>query len=203
MGGLSGSPYKRCPDCGEVKPVTEFRRNAANPDGLSFYCRACYSRRDRAGYRARQAKKGKTVRERVPVPDGHKRCPGCGETKPFSEWYRNRRSRDGYNTYCKKCHGARDARDYLRRAHKLTLDDIQQLVAQQRGLCPICLSAPAVQVDHDHATGAVRAVLCFTCNVGLGLFKDRPDVLRRAANYLEGDVWRPVRIAPGVYRVPS
>lgn len=39
--------------------------------------------------------------------------------------------------------------------------------------------------DHDHKTGKFRAVLCHQCNTGLGMYKDNPDLLRRAALYLE------------------
>ncbi|GAU66220.1 endonuclease [Streptomyces sp. NBRC 110611] len=77
------------------------------------------------------------------------------------------------------------------------------LIKGQRGLCVICLDAEPVHVDHDHETGKVRGVLCFSCNAALGQFKDRPDVLRRAAKYLEGIVWKPILEAPGVYRRPS
>ena len=44
----------------------------------------------------------------------------------------------------------------------------------------------ALSLDHDHAgpLGNSRGVLCRECNRGLGYFKDRPDLLRRAAGYL-------------------
>lgn len=58
------------------------------------------------------------------------------------------------------------------------------MLEAQGGLCAICMTAPAVHVDHDHATGAVRALLCFNCNGGLGQFKDDWDVLRAAAEYV-------------------
>lgn len=40
-------------------------------------------------------------------------------------------------------------------------------------------------IDHDHATGKIRGVLCIGCNTGLGSLNDSPDNLRRAAEYLE------------------
>lgn len=42
-----------------------------------------------------------------------------------------------------------------------------------------------LHIDHDHATGRVRGVLCANCNTSLGLMKDDPSLLRRAADYLE------------------
>ncbi len=74
---------------------------------------------------------------------------------------------------------------HLRRRYGITADDADAMLEQQGGLCAICESAPAKHVDHDHATGTVRALLCFNCNGGLGQFKDEPDVLRAAAAYVE------------------
>ncbi len=55
----------------------------------------------------------------------------------------------------------------------------------QGGVCAICRAAPAVHVDHDHATGTVRGMLCFPCNAAIGHLRDDPDTVRRAAVYLE------------------
>ncbi|MFD6915076.1 MULTISPECIES: endonuclease VII domain-containing protein [Streptomyces] len=60
------------------------------------------------------------------------------------------------------------------------------IIAAQGGVCYLCLRAPAVHVDHCHKTGRVRGVLCLNCNVGVGLFKEDPERMRRAAEYLEG-----------------
>ncbi|WP_431984692.1 endonuclease VII domain-containing protein [Streptomyces qinglanensis] len=69
--------------------------------------------------------------------------------------------------------------------------------------CPICLRPAPEHVDHDHETGRVRGVLCFSCNAALGQFRDRPAAMRRAAVYVEGNVWKPKFVAPGVYLLPS
>jgi hypothetical protein len=98
-------------------------------------------------------------------------------------------------SYCKPCHNARSrgSKDlvggertyHLRRRYGITAADADALLAAQGGLCAICRAAPAGHVDHDHDTGAVRALLCFNCNGGLGQFKDDPALLRAAADYVE------------------
>ena len=62
------------------------------------------------------------------------------------------------------------------------------LLDYQKGACPICersldwCSQP--NIDHDHKTGKVRALLCQQCNVGLGSFTDNIRSLWRAILYL-------------------
>ena len=63
---------KRCPGCGADKDLTDFRRNAARPDGLSFYCKDCFKAIDRAAYERRRLAKGFVVRHREVAPDGFK-----------------------------------------------------------------------------------------------------------------------------------
>jgi len=57
----------------------------------------------------------------------------------------------------------------------------------QKGRCALCdeIGKYALHVDHDHRKKQTRALLCFTCNSGLGHFRDSPQLLRRAAAYLE------------------
>lgn len=52
--------------------------------------------------------------------------------------------------------------------------------------CEICETETEDMVaDHCHETGAVRDWICRSCNAGLGMFKDKPEALRRGAAYLE------------------
>jgi hypothetical protein len=90
-----------------------------------------------------------------------------------------------------------------KRQYGLTEAERDALIVSQGGACCIRLAALPEHVDHCHETGRVRGVLCFSCNAALGQFKDRPDVMRRAAAYVEGIAWKPTLVAPGVYQLPS
>ncbi|WP_079052448.1 endonuclease VII domain-containing protein [Streptomyces regalis] len=187
---------KRCVRCGEDKPYAAFARKRSNLDGLQRHCRDC-----RTNYHS--GAQVAVVRLKADVPEGHKRCRGCGEVKPHSEWHRKRSAADGLASRCKACRAAAAPAQHLRRKYGITETERDEMIASQMGLCAICLTAPAVHVDHCHNTGRVRGVLCFNCNSGLGLLRDDPEAMNRAADYLEGNAWKPTLVAPGVYQLPS
>ncbi|GAA3860672.1 endonuclease VII domain-containing protein [Streptomyces lacrimifluminis] len=197
------TPGKRCAGCERDLPVAAFARDKNRRDGLQVRCRECVAEYSAEHYRRRREAVGKSVRERVDAPSGHKLCRTCGEIKPHSEWHRDGTASDGLSTRCKACRATRGREDHLMRKYGLTEAERDELIVSQGGVCCICLSAPPAHVDHCHETGRVRGVLCFSCNAALGQFKDRPDVIRRAATYVEGNAWKPTLVAPGVYRLPS
>ncbi|SRR5713101_3300374 len=82
----------------------------------------------------------------------------------------------------------RDA--HLRRTFGFSTAGYNELLARQGGGCAICGRAPSkasLHVDHDHATGAIRGLLCVGCNNALGQFRDDPDILYRAADYVSAE----------------
>lgn len=78
---------------------------------------------------------------------------------------------------------------HLQRMYGLTQADVERMHEEQGGRCAICsVEVPtrgqALAVDHCHATGVVRGLLCQPCNRALGLMVDDPERLRRAADYV-------------------
>ncbi|MFF9361327.1 endonuclease VII domain-containing protein [Streptomyces griseoluteus] len=194
---------KRCGKCERELAPAAFARDRNRRDGLQPYCRECVAKYSASHYRRRREAAGKSVRERVQAPPGHKLCRSCGEVKPHSEWHRNASASDGLSTRCRTCRAERGRQDHLKRRYGLSESERDALIPSQGGVCCICLSAPPAHVDHCHETGRVRGVLCFSCNAALGQLKDRPDAIRRAAAYVEGNAWKPILVAPGVYQLPS
>lgn len=63
----------------------------------------------------------------------------------------------------------------------------EAMLERQGGRCALCGDPPGrrrLSVDHDHATGLVRGMLCHRCNTALGNLKDSPELCERAAAYL-------------------
>lgn len=80
-------------------------------------------------------------------------------------------------------------RGWFRREYGLPLEVYNTLIDGQHFSCSIC-SAPDfsdgkhLRIDHDHATGWVRGLLCDLCNRALGFLRDDPELVNRAAAYL-------------------
>lgn len=58
-------------------------------------------------------------------------------------------------------------------------------IKDQNGCCAICGMETRLVIDHDHETGIMRGLLCYTHNTALGMFADNPELLVRAAEYLK------------------
>ncbi|KND27525.1 endonuclease domain-containing protein [Streptomyces acidiscabies] len=194
---------KYCSGCGRDLSPEAFAKDRNRRDGLQPRCRECVAEYGAAYYRRRRAAMGKKVWEKVDVPAGHKLCQACEEIKPRSEFHRHRSSPDGLVGRCKECRAIQGRQEHLKRSYGITEAQRDEMIAGQKGLCVICLKAPAVHVDHCHETGRVRGVLCFNCNSAIGKLGDDPGAVRRAASYLEGISWKPTLVAPGVYQLPS
>lgn len=132
-----------------------------------------------------------------------RKCTKCGEEKIVSEFYlRSDGSGDGIRSDCKQCvrlnvaayrkaDPIRLKNTWLKQDFGITMEQYNELFAAQNGCCAICEAHPAKQkrhfaVDHDHATGKIRGILCTNCNTAIGKMEEDPIRMRRAAEYVEG-----------------
>lgn len=95
------------------------------------------------------------------------------------EWWRN--NRDKARVYKRK--------SYLKFFYGMTVEDYDALLAQQDGKCAICLQPPSQKqprlfVDHNHATGENRGLLCSKCNFAVGLVDEDVENAQRMIAYL-------------------
>ncbi len=80
----------------------------------------------------------------------------------------------------------------LKKVFNLTRKQYDAMAEQQNGCCAICgIPVERLQVDHDHISNAVRELLCGHCNLGLGQFRDNPEIAIAAAAYLRKHQSRP------------
>lgn len=86
------------------------------------------------------------------------------------------------------------ANSYLLKRYGITLETYREQLSKQNNVCAICKQPEtaviknkriAMPVDHCHKTGKTRGLLCTKCNRGLGLFRDNPDILENAIEYLK------------------
>lgn len=164
---------KSCLICGVLRPVSEFYTQASAKDGRYPYCKPCARVKSKQHYRDNVERQSEN----------------------------NRRYRELYPEKCKK--NPVIARAYwLRTKFGITQEFYDELMERQGGLCAICRNPESrtnsngqvkfLSVDHDHACcpedacgKCVRGLLCHSCNLGIGKLRDSPEVLRRAASYLE------------------
>lgn len=71
----------------------------------------------------------------------------------------------------------------------MTTHDYTEMLAAQDGRCAICRQKPLdgvrrFAVDHSSTTYEIRGILCMRCNLGLGWFRDDPELLKAAIAYL-------------------
>lgn len=82
------------------------------------------------------------------------------------------------------------------RDHGLTLEQYFRMVSDQNDLCKICNKPESklwqgkvteLCIDHCHETGKVRGLLCFKCNIGIGVFDDNIENIQIAIEYIKSN----------------
>lgn len=144
-----------------------------------------------------------------------KTCTRCKVERPVAAFGISRQGVGGpvYRTRCRQCQSAqaqqwhwenvdRSAENRRRNdlaKYGMTVEQYEDMLANQGGVCAICGQDEPLahgrtgrkfrlSVDHCHATGNVRGLLCQKCNRAVGLLGDSIDLLEKAVAYLKGSV---------------
>ncbi len=121
---------------------------------------------------------------------GARLCKMCKEAYKKTYVHDPQKARDNQKRYRER-HPDRSAACMRRTQIKrkgITLEKHAEMLASQKGLCAICKNPPPphrdLDIDHCHATKKVRGLLCSSCNVALGHFRDSVALLNEAQIYL-------------------
>lgn len=200
---------KRCCDCRKVKAIPEdFYKKRVGASGVQqylSYCKSCSADR-KEGFRSPLKPPW--------TPPTEKRCGMCQDVFPIEDFYVHKSGRQEGQplSYCKACTDLRKDRWALENPEKmkafrqrywrekgrdrqlfhkygLTQKAFDELLARQKGKCASCSflfpDRKSMRVDHNHESGVVRAILCHSCNVALGLLKEDPRRVRQLLRYIE------------------
>lgn len=151
---MTDEQLKTCSRCHESKPLDAFGVDRSTKDGLNRRCRECTNSSSRE----------KNQKWRKANPE---------KRREQSRKYR-------------AAEPEKVRRSQRKSRYKITEQAYVSIVESQCGVCDICHQPfnGKPHLDHDHATGRVRGLLCHGCNLGIGLLGDDPVRLESALEYL-------------------
>jgi hypothetical protein len=168
---------KICTKCQQVKPRSEFPLHKGKERSR---CKPCHSQDAMEWARSNGEKRRAYHRQWIAA------------------------NRDKVRAYAKKHYGKRSPeviqkkneyrkRSHLARKYGMTQSDWDAMFAAQGGVCALCKVPGRVgkhgklAVDHCHATGRVRGLLCTPCNISIGILGETPEQWEVVWRYLRGE----------------
>jgi hypothetical protein len=189
---------KICTRCQEDKNDELFYKTATKSGRHHFCIECCKARWKKYSEKEGSPRKKKGRQPYIELAE--KQCTFCLETKPIEEFSVRSGRKNGRVTRCKGCvfilhkewsktapNTSRNRN--LKSKYGITEDDYDVLFESQQNKCAICETIKdhthkKMAVDHNHKTNKIRGILCTHCNTALGLFKEDPQLLIKAAKYL-------------------
>lgn len=171
---------KKCIKCGETKTLNEFVGCHTYKDGKRNVCKSCDSVLRHEYYLKNADKITKKQREyRLKNIDKIKLAKAKWQQSPKYKQYVKEYS-------AKPETKARFRKMQWQRKYGISPEQSDYLLNIQNNKCAICgVELVKPYLDHCHKSFKIRGFLCTQCNVGLGSFKDNPEILRNAIMYLE------------------
>jgi predicted RNA-binding protein YlxR (DUF448 family) len=186
-------PLKRCSTCRQHLPPTDFWRLARASDGRQGRCITCCKKSKaatRAAYldRYRAADRAAHNAAYAAEPERHRAKSRAFAAANYDKYRASIRQSIAKKPEKYAAIQRTNGRKYLLRDWGLTAAEFDALLARQGGACAICQDplrpGRSTHIDHDHATYAIRGLLCGTCNRGIGSLRDSVELLERAIAYL-------------------
>lgn len=121
-----------------------------------------------------------------------RRCKICHRTKNVRRYHENSDYRQSVisRASIRQSKGLavhKKAWAFTRRLQKygITLEQYNIMLQEQNFCCYICGTNGILCIDHSHKTKQVRRLLCRNCNLAIGNFREKPDIMRKAADYVD------------------
>lgn len=180
------------------KALGEFHRRSDG--GLQTNCKPCRNKEYRNA-RGNDADKRKTVT----TSENGRTCLTCKKEKSWDNFHTDIHGFNGKTARCRDCRNEnyKDPRsgtnkgrpDRVKRSYGVTYEHVVQTLNDQHGLCAnracgkeisldVALSSNRAVIDHCHATGKFRAVLCQPCNLLLGSVETKQNLMLGLVEYL-------------------
>jgi hypothetical protein len=152
--GTGVKPTKKCSKCQTEKSLDSFCKHKNMKDGLNNNCKDCVKEYN-------------------------------NKNKQQIKEYKSK-----YYLENKEHFAHKDRKNHLMRKYGVTQEWYDEQLKLQDGGCKICGTKDPgkglkhFHVDHSHETGKVRGLLCHSCNVGIGLFKEDIKLIQKAIEYV-------------------
>lgn len=186
---------KRCGRCKELKSLEAFGKVKDRPRS---YCRVCHSAANE-NPDLRTEKRCACCKQMKPVSEFNRLrkrfqpyCRPCGHAIVEARRVERRKTGEATEDY-RLYYWKKKKWIKLKSKYGCERATYEALYEQQGGVCAICLQ-PETQtykgtliklaLDHDHGTGEIRGLLCKSCNLAIGKFKENVEIVRRAVDYL-------------------
>lgn len=178
---------KQCRKCRNAFPATFefFYKNSGGKYGLTPRCKSCVNEDNKISHEKRLAANPEKVRAQA----------SARTKKHYYKDLEKGRERARLSAAKARQDPHRNAKIQARKRADgagLTPEEIDTIRQRQDNKCAICADPDPTDLDHCHATGKIRWLLCKHCNRGLGAFRDNPNWLRKAAAMLESIEAKPV-----------
>jgi hypothetical protein len=178
---------KICSKCKKEKLKSEFNKSLSIKDGLSYHCKECIHSYMNNYIRKRDAADPllRKKRNAVSIKCANKRYNSDHEFRQKCLAYRRKALA---NPIYRKKVATQTRRQNLKAIYNLSLEEYDQILVSQNNVCAICKEADnniALGVDHNHANGKVRGLLCKQCNLMIGNAKEKIEIMGAAIKYLK------------------